>query len=277
VSMPQTVTFWYGCNAVRHGDILRASVALLDAIGVEAKPAGGPAYCCGTAKDANLRAAEGMAVRAVENFNTLGRDVVTWCPSCHRHMAGYIESYTQPAFTYSHITQILHANRDRLKARLTRPVARRVMLHEHFGFYEIDVNPLVRDLLALVPSLEMIAPHDSAPGHMCSALASNPAAFGDVSTAMCALAREHKVDDVVTVFHSCQRMLCGLAASEPFGVVNYVNILAQSLGVDRSDDYGKWKLAESDEALMTMIGEERIARMGETVFRSEVLPELRKR
>ena len=32
----KTVTFWYGCNAVRHGDILHASKALLDADGYRA-------------------------------------------------------------------------------------------------------------------------------------------------------------------------------------------------------------------------------------------------
>ncbi|MEO7403050.1 MAG: (Fe-S)-binding protein [Burkholderiales bacterium] len=277
MSERKTVTFWYGCNAVRHGDILHASKALLEAIDIDVRPAGGPAYCCGTAKDANLRAAEGMATRAVENFNTLGHDVVTWCPSCHRHLGNFIEGYQQPEFNYAHITQILHGARDRLRARLTRPIHRRVMLHEHFGFHEVAVNGLVRELLALVPGLDVVAASDSAPGHMCSALATVPAAFADVSRGMTALAREHKVDDVVTIFHSCQRMLCALEGTEPFRVVNYVNILAESTGLDLIDDYKTWKLAESEEALVAQVGPERIARIGETVFRSEVMPELRKR
>ena len=54
--MSDRVTFWYGCNVVRHGDIIRAAIALLEAVGIEVTPAGGAGYCCGTAKDANLRA-----------------------------------------------------------------------------------------------------------------------------------------------------------------------------------------------------------------------------
>ena len=69
--MSEQVVFWYGCNVLRHGDIIHSAIEVLRAAGIEPTPVGGPGYCCGSPKDANLRAAEGMAVRTVEKFNAM--------------------------------------------------------------------------------------------------------------------------------------------------------------------------------------------------------------
>jgi Fe-S oxidoreductase len=269
------VTFWYGCNVVRHGDIIHSAIALLEAAGIEVTPAGGAGYCCGTAKDANLRAAEGMGKRTVEKFNAHGTgQVVSWCPSCYRHMNAFMGEYTQPQFTLSNFAQMLHRHRDRLAPKLTRRVERKVMLHKHFGFHEVDVNPLVEDLLCLVPGLQLLQTAESAPGHMCSALARVPAAAKDATRSVCDAALAAGADTVATVFHSCQRLLCGLEASEPFRVVNYVNLLAESMGLVFNDDYKDWKLAGSEDAVIAKMGEQRIAAMGEKLFRESILPEL---
>lgn len=272
------VTFWYGCNVVRHGDIIHSAIALLEAVGIEVTPAGGAGYCCGTAKDANLRAAEGMGKRTVEKFNAHGTgQVVSWCPSCYRHMHAFMGEYTQPHFTLSNFAQMLHRHRERLAPKLARRVERKVMLHQHFGFHEVDVNPLVEDLLRLVPGLQLLPTAESAPGHMCSALARVPAAARDATRAVCDAALVAGVDTVATVFHSCQRLLCGLEATEPFRVVNYVNLLAESMGLAFNDDYKDWKLAGSEDAVIAKMGGQRIAAMGEKLFRESILPELLRR
>jgi Fe-S oxidoreductase len=271
------LTFWYGCNVVRHADIIHAAIALLEAVGVEVRPAGGPAYCCGTTEDANLRSAEGMATRTVEKFNALGNDVVTWCPSCHRHMGDFVEHYTQPQFEVSHITEVLYAHRERLAAKLVHAVPRTVMLHRHVGFREVEVNRLVAELLRLVPGLTVLESTVEVPAHMCSELARLPAVLSDVMARTVAEARAAGAEDLVTVFHSCQRLWCGLSAEAPLGVVNYANLLARALGVERPDEYTQWKLAASDEEALAMIGAQRIERVDAEFFRSEVLPEIRRR
>ncbi len=277
----ERVVFWYGCNVVRHGDIIHGSIELLRAIGLDVAPVGGPGYCCGTTKDANLRAAEGMAKRTVGRFNELGAaigtdQVVTWCPSCHRHMGQFMGGYTEPQFEVSHFTQRVHAQRERLRERLVKPVERKVVLHRHLGFREVDVNPLVEDLLRLVPGLELVTSDVAAPGHMCSALAGVPAAMRDVTRAACELVAATGAQDLVTVFHSCQRMLCGLEASEPFRVVNYVTLLAESMGMELADEYKQWKNAGSAEAVLEKMGPQRVERLGEPFVREHLLPELLK-
>jgi len=47
------------------------------------------------------------------------------------------------------------------------------------------VNPLVIDLLRLVPGLELVVPDYAAPGHMCSALVPVPRALPDATRATC--------------------------------------------------------------------------------------------
>ena len=66
--MNDRVVFWYGCNVLRHGDIIHSAIEVLRAVGIESSPVGGPSYCCGNSKDGNLRTSEGMSKRTVEKF-----------------------------------------------------------------------------------------------------------------------------------------------------------------------------------------------------------------
>ncbi len=277
-TLRERVIFWYGCNAVRHGDIIHSAIELLRAVGIDSDPAGGPAYCCGTAKDGNLAAAAGMAARTVEKFNASGRDkVVTWCPSCHRHAGTFMEGVNPAKFEVSHIIEMLHARRHLLAPRLTHAVERRVVLHVHSGFHEVDAYPLVADLLRLIPGLELVVADFAAPGHMCSALAAVPAALKDVQRQSVAFCATHGSDTLVTAFHACQRLLCGLATTDGIKVVNYVNLLVEAMGLTPPpDEYAEWKNAGSEAAIMEKIGAERIAKIGPEFFAKQMLPELRK-
>jgi Fe-S oxidoreductase len=274
----ERVVFWYGCNAVRHGDIVHSAIALLRAVGVEAEPAGGPAYCCGTMMDGNLNGAAGMAARTLKKFNRSGRDkVVTWCPSCHRHMGTFMTAFGSANFEVAHITETLHARRHLLAPLLTYRIERKVLLHNHTGFHEVDSNPMVAELLRLIPGLEVVVTDYSAPGHMCSALVPVPAALKDVVRSSVELTTMHGADALVTVFHSCQRLLCGLATTDDIEVVNYVNLLAQAMGIAVAPgEYARWKNAGSEAAIVEQIGAERIAKIGARKFDKLVMPELRR-
>jgi Fe-S oxidoreductase len=276
--MSERVVFWYGCNAVRHGDIIHSAIELLRAVGIDSDPAGGPAYCCGTAKDGNLSAAAGMAARTVEKFNASGRDkVVTWCPSCHRHAGTFMSGVTTANFEVAHITEMLHARRHRLAPLLTQRLERKVVLHAHSGFHEVDAYPLIADLLRLIPGLELVVTDYLAPGHMCSAVSAIPAALKDVVRQSVDLCNENDSDTLVTAFHACQRILCGLATTDGIKVVNYVNLLVEAMGLTPpADEYAQWKNAGSEAAIIEKIGPERMTKIGTDFFAKQIMPELRK-
>jgi hypothetical protein len=153
-----------------------------------------------------------------------------------------------------------------------------VLLHRHVGFHEVEnLNDLIADLLRLVPGLTLIESAELAPAHMCSALVAVPAALKDVTRRVCEEAREQQADDVATVFHSCQRLMCALEASEPFRVVNYVALLGAAMGREYPDEYKSWKTASGEQEIVERVGAERVAKMGAPLFKSAVLPELLRR
>jgi Fe-S oxidoreductase len=266
--------FWYGCNMTRHGEVIRTTARLLEAVGMDAAPSGGPASCCGSPKDANARINEGMAKRTIEKFNATGRGtVVTWCPSCHMNMQDSMAPVTPTNFETVHVSEVLHTRRDRLRPLLLRPVPARVLLHAHLGFNgRVPVNALVAEVLRLIPGLVLVEHPYRAPGHMCSALSGVPGALADAQRATLAAMAETGADTLCTIFHSCHRESVAL---ERHGVrvMNWIHLLAESAGWPAEDGYKAWRNAADPRAA---IGEARIAAAGEVPFERLVAPELAK-
>lgn len=271
------VTFWYGCNVLRHRDIIQSCLDILQRLGIDAKAAGGPDYCCGTGKDNNQTAADGMARRTVTRFNDLGRDrVVAWCPSCHTHMTEFMGNAYKPEFGLTYLVDLLYERRADLAALLQHPVAMRVLVHKHVGFNDqVAVNEKVPALLRLVPGLEVVDDDYAAPGYMCSLLSTVPAAMVDMNRETLRRVEMHRADAVVTIFHQCYRELVGYEAHAGTRAYNYIQLLARSIGLDYPDEYKAWKKAGANAA--ALIGEERVARVGAPFFERALLPELVKR
>lgn len=284
--------FWYGCNMTRHGEIIRLATRLLEAVGLNAAPAGGPAHCCGSPKEASARISEGMARRTVEAFNahlaapadpgpdgegraghrTARSQVVTWCPSCHMNMQDVMAPVTPTAFSTIHVSEVLHARQASLRPLLARPVPARVLLHAHHGFHgRVPVNDLVPDLLRLIPGLDVVAHPYRAPGHMCSGLAGVPGALADAHRATLAAMAETGADTLCTVFHSCHRDAVALERERSIRVVNWVHLLAEAAGWEAEDGYKAWRNAADPRVA---IGEAGLAAAGEVPFARLVEPEL---
>jgi Fe-S oxidoreductase len=270
------VVFWYGCNMARHGEIVRLATRMLEAVGVDAAPAGGPAHCCGSPKESNARIAEGMARRTVGKFNATGRGtVVTWCPSCHMNMDDFMApAAAEAAFGTQHLSELLHARRDRLRPLLARPVRARALLHAHHGFHgRVPVNDLVPDLLRMIPGVEVVAHPLRVPGHMCSALAAVPGALARAQRATLAAVAEGGADTLVTVFHSCHRETVALERGRDLRVANWIHLLADAMGLPYEDGYKTWRNAADPRAAVGAAG---VAAAGELAFERLVEPELRR-
>jgi Fe-S oxidoreductase len=275
VTPDANVTFWYGCNMARHGEIVRLATRILGAVGVDAAPAGGPGYCCGSPQEKNARIAAGMAERTVQKFNEAGREtVVTWCPSCHMNMDDFMAPVTEAAFETQHITELLVARRERLRPHLTTPVAARVLLHAHHGFHgRVPVNTDVPALLSMIPGLTVLDHPMRVPGHMCSAIAPVPGQLAQAHRETLAAMQEVGADTLATIFHSCHRDAVALERGRPIRVVNWVHLLAEAMGLAYTDDYKLWRNAEDPRVA---IGAARIDAAGDAAFERLVEPELRR-
>jgi Fe-S oxidoreductase len=273
VTPDASVTFWYGCNMARHGEIVRLATRILEAVGVDAAPAGGPAYCCGSPQEKHARIAAGMAERTVQKFNEARREtVVTWCPSCHMNMDDFMAPVNETAFETQHITELLVARRDRLRPRLTTPVAGRVLLHAHHGFHgRVPVNTDVPMLLSMIPGLTVLDHPLRVPGHMCSAIAAVPGQLAQAHRETLAAMHEAGADTLATIFHSCHRDAVALERGRPIRVVNWIHLLAEAMGLAYTDEYKAWRNAEDPRAA---IGATRIEAAGDLAFERLVKPEL---
>ncbi len=271
---PDRAVFWFGCNLVRHAEVIRASARLLEAVGVEADPAGGPSHCCGATQEANARITEGMGRRTVEAFNATGRDqVITWCPSCHMNMQDAMAPVTPTNFETSHITEVLHARRDRLRDVLVRPVAARVFLHRHLGFQpRVPVNDLVADLLRMIPGITVVEHPYAVPGHMCSSLAAVPGSLAEAHRTTIEAMQATDADTLATIFHSCHREAVALERGRPWlRVANWIHLLAESAGWPAEDGYKALRNAEDPR-----VAAGDLAGVGEAAFERLVEPELRR-
>ena len=272
----EPVTFWYGCNVLRHGDIIHSCLDILRALGFEPSPVGGPDYCCGTVKDVNQTTAGGMATRTVGRLNARAARVVAWCPSCHSHMHDFMERANDRQFDMTYLVDLLYARRDALAPLLVHPVPMRVLVHKHVGFNElVPVNRMVPELLQMIPGIEVVHDDYVAPGYMCASFAGMPKALEDIHANTVRAAKAAGAEAVVCTFHQCFRELCGLDASGYTQVYNYIQLIARSMGLPYEDEYKAWKRAGDGAA--QMIGPERIAKVGIEFYERAILPELKKR
>ncbi len=275
--MSERITFWYGCNVLRHRDIIHSCLDILRLLGIDARAAGGPDYCCGTGKDANQTAADGMARRTVTKFNAMERErVVAWCPSCLIHMKDFMGKSYQPEFSITYLVDVLHEHRAALVKLLAHPVPMRVLVHKHLGFNDKSaVNQKVPELLRLIPGVEVVDDAYAGPGYMCTLLGTVPAAMEDMVRETVRRVRAHQADALVTTFHQCYRELCGLEPHAGIRTYNYIHLIAQSMGLPYEDEYKAWKKAGPDAA--AVIGEKRIEKVGVEFFERAMLPELVKK
>ena len=118
--------------------------------------------------------------------------------------------------------------------------------------------------------------HRLAPGiHCAAAMAALPGMADDFKTTLKTLRKDYAVDDVVTIFHSCQRNLCVHDGFEGLHIVNFIKLLADSMGIDVDDDiYRNWKVAGDEAAVREVVGDDSIGKVGAQTFERLVLPEL---
>lgn len=268
------ITFWFGCNMLRHAEMIRLSLSLLERAGFDVEAAGGPGYCCGTPYDHAPSAASNMAARTVERFNAASKDqgrgtVVTWCPSCHMHMSDIMAPGNVTHFDVAHITEVLAEAADKLAPMMVNPVRRRVLLHRHLGFAtHAPVNERVAALLSRIPGLEVVE-GPTVPGHMCSSLGSVPGALKPHLEATWQAAVGSGCDTLVTVFHSCHREIAALDGRDGIEVRNWVHLVAEAVGLEAGDAYRAWRKGEAPN-------EAAISRADPRLYSQLIEPELRK-
>ena len=248
------IVLYLGCNVLRTSHMVRTVTAIFDLLGLDYVAVGGPSYCCGIVHhtQGDTDAARGMSqgtIRLFERFSP--REVVMWCPSC---IYFYDEvQHLQLPFPFRQAAEFLVSQLPRLT--FTREVKQRVALHSH-----VASEPRRREgaagrrLLEAVPGLTFV-PIEPQPrfGRICTVDVQKdvgPENWNAMVRDEIARAQSGGADTLATIYHGCQRLLCGFEAGAPLAIEHYLSVFARGLGIEFEDTYKRWTLTGDPAAIL---------------------------
>jgi hypothetical protein len=188
-------------------------------------------------------------VRLFERFSP--RELVMWCPSCI-YFYDEVQHFQMP-FPFRQTAEFLVEQLPRLT--FTREVRQRVALHYHVqNDARRREGAAGRRLLEAVPGLTFV-PVEPEPrlGRLCTAEVQKQLGL-PVWDALVRdeIARAHGdgADTLATIYHGCQRLLCGFEARAPLAIEHYLSVFARGLGIEFEDTYKRWMLSGDPQAIL---------------------------
>ena len=251
---PHRIVLYLGCNVLRTSHMIQTVTAIFDRLGLDYVAVGGPTYCCGIVhhQQGDTAAARGMSRHTLDLFKRFEpEEVVMWCPSCI-YFYDEVQRAEMP-FPVRHATEFLVEQLPRLD--LSRPVPARVALHAHVQSEARRREGLAgQRLLRAVPGLEWVdIDPDPSFGRLCT-----PAVQGELGQEAwnarvrdeIERARAGGAEILATIYHGCQRLLCGFQAEGRVVVEHYLSVFARALGIDFEDKYKTYRLWEDPERVL---------------------------
>ena len=254
--------FYTGCNLRRTPHIALLCFDIMDALGITYRVEGGPQACCGIIqlRSADLAVAGNIAYRTSDRF-TQGRPkhVLAWCPTCHIQFSETVlpgRKMQEPerfGFDMAPFVVFLASQIERLRPLMTKHVDKRVALHEHPGV--AGVSEAALELLRAVPGLEIVDLAQPSVGYMCNTLQPLPEFKRDLHRQLLEAAADAKVDALAGVYHVCHRELCSHERDWPFEVVNFLELIGESMGLSREDIFKRLKKSQDVNAILADVAD----------------------
>ena len=253
---PPEVVFYTGCNVLKTPHIVLLSLDILDALGVSYRVMGGPGDCCGVLqyRTDDLDASGRIAYRTTDRFAATGaKKVLAWCPTCtiqigENVLPGRKGAPDAPAYALEAFVVYLASQLERLRPLMRYPVVERVGLHEHPGVAGVCESAI--RILQAIPGLEYVELAQPQVGYMCNTLQPLPAFKREVHQGILEAAEAAKVDALAGVYHACHRELCSHEKDWPFDVVNFLELIGESMGIRREDAFKRLKKMQDADAVM---------------------------
>lgn len=252
---PPELVFYTGCNLLKTPHIGLLCLDILDRLSLSYEVYGGPSNCCGILpmRPGDDENAMRQGSRTIQRFNGTGAsEVLSWCPTCQLQF-GEVTLPVQsadaaPRFDMTMFPVFLARRLDALRPHLTRPVNLRVALHEHPGTE--GVVEAVRALLGAVPGLELVELPVPKVGYSLTALAPVVDKTRGLLARELAEAETAGVDALVGIYHTEHRELAAHEGQWPFQFVNYLDLIGQSMGIEREDVFKRLKLMQDVDAIL---------------------------
>jgi Fe-S oxidoreductase len=251
---PHRIVLYLGCNVLRTSHMIQTVTAIFDRLGLDYVAVGGPTYCCGIVhhQQGDTAAAGGMSRHTIELLQRFQpEEVVMWCPSCI-----YFYDEVQQAdlpFPVRHAAEFLVAQLPRLD--LSRGIDRHVALHYHVvGEPRRREGLAGRRLLEAVPGLTFVeVDPDLRFGRSCTAAVQAQVGidtWNGMVREQIGRAQAAGATTLATIYHGCQRLLCGFESEGGIVIEHYLSVFARALGIEFEDKYKKYRLWQDPERVL---------------------------
>jgi Fe-S oxidoreductase len=245
------VVFYTGCNVMKTPHIALLALDIMDAMGVRYRVMGGPSACCGVLQfgAGDLATSGRIAYRTIDRLAAAAPKALSWCPTCQvqlTEIAAPAKADTRLDMTP--FVRFLAERLDVLKPLLRHPVQKRVGLHEHPG--NAGVPEAAQSILRAIPGLDFVDLAQPAVGYMCNKLTPIPAFKRDLHREQLQAAADAGVTTLAGIYHACHRELCSHERDWPFEVVNFLELVGESMGLQRPDLFKRLKIMQDADAIL---------------------------
>ena len=245
------VVFYTGCNVLKTPHIALLALDIMDAMGVRYRVMGGPSACCGVLQfgAGDLSTSGRVAYRTIDRLAAAAPRALSWCPTCQVQLSEIVAPTRLDAtLDMVPFVRFLAERLDTLRPLLRHRVEKRVGLHEHPG--NPGVPEAAEAILRAVPGVEFVDLEQPRVGYMCNKLTPLPAFKRDVHRKQLEAAADAGVTTLAGIYHACHRELCSHERDWPFEVVNFLELVGESMGLQRPDLFKRLKLMQDVDAIL---------------------------
>jgi len=244
------VVFYTGCNVMKTPHIVLLALDILDAMGVRYRVMGGPSACCGVLQfgAGDLATSGRIAYRTIDRLAAAAPRALSWCPTCQVQLTEIAAPAAKADLHMAPFVRFLAERLETLKPLLRHRVEKRVGLHEHPG--NPGVPEAAQAILRAIPGLDFVDLAQPRVGYMCNKLTPLPAFKQDVHRSQLQAAAESGVTTLAGIYHACHRELCSHERDWPFEVVNFLELVGESIGLHRPDLFKRLKIMQDVDAIL---------------------------
>ena len=245
------MVFYTGCNVMKTPHIALLALDILDAMGVSYRVMGGPSACCGVLQfgAGDLATSGRVAYRTIDRLAAAAPRALSWCPTCQVQLTEIaVPAKADTRLDMAPFVRFLGERLETLRPLLKHRVEKRVGLHEHPG--TPGVPEAARAILCAIPGLDFVDLEQPQVGYMCNKLTPLPAFKRDFHREQLQAAEAAGVTTLAGVYHACHRELCSHERDWPFEVVNFLELVGESMGLQRPDLFKRLKIMQDVDAVL---------------------------
>jgi heterodisulfide reductase subunit D len=254
---PPEIVFYTGCNVVKTPHIALLVLEVLDALGVSYEVMGGTAACCGIQqfKRGDAKTAGRVSYNTIERLARPGAArVIAWCPSCQIQIGevalpAYRDSHGAAPFDISPMAEFFAERLDDLRALFVHPVAKRVALQERSALPR--VMAAVKKVLGAIPGLDLVELDVPIVSTQANHLSVLPEFKAELREREFRAAAEAGVTTFASIFHACHRELVTFQPQVSFELINFMELIGESMGIHIPDLYKRLRLIGDIDAIVT--------------------------